>query len=324
MLSLDNIVKSQKDYIVAYHGTKSGFKDFDIKKAFKDGLYGPGHYFTSSPAIAGVYSSSLDAGKFIKDEDGFLLKQKEVFFKDQEKADRFLTKLMSTNRGLEHFDKINLSKAGEQLSLKYASSIKGAGPNIRKVILDLKNPFNMDNHYSREAVSNIASFFGEHKDAIIKNILGNQQTVSGAGIYEHLVGYEGKYPYTVSKTNMNDILQKAGFDSIKHKGGGIGGVYVDHDVHIAFKDSQIKPFWGNAEESMVKSSNIINSVMNTQLHNSGTVAVNEIKTITTGAARLTNRPAIEATMNIASNAVKSAGGLTGKGSTYKILSKVLK
>ena len=44
----------------------------------------------------------------------------------------------------------------------------------------------------------------------------------------------------------------------------------------------------------------------------------------TGAARLTNRPAIEATMNIASNAVKSAGGLTGKGSTYKILSKVLK
>lgn len=284
--------------VTAYHGTKYSFKDFDIRKAYKDGLYGPGHYFTSSPEIAGVYSTSLDAGKYIRDTDGSLLQQKEKFFKTQESADRFLSRMMNTNRGMEHFDKINLSKVGDQLSLKYASSIKGAGPNIRKVFLDLKNPFNMDAKYSREAVSDIASHFGEHQKAIINNILGNQQTASGASIYEHLVGYEGRYPYTTSKTNMNDILQKAGFDSIKHKGGGIGGVHTEHDVHIAFKDQQVKPFY----ETILDPNILVRSIQPNR----------------------TNRVAIEATNNIASSLVKGTQSLTNKSSGYKTLSNVFK
>lgn len=186
---------------------------------------------------------------------------------------------------------------------------KGEHGNIFKVaingnILDLrKNFFNTE-----EDISSLSKFHGllggeENVRSFLKK--GGAEGYSGVNLLNRMahgfIGREGATPHS----HLNSELLSMGYDGVAVLKRPEHGLREGNTILNIFNQSAI------GEIDHIQKA-------------TGTVAVNEIKTITTGAARLANRPAIEATMNIASNAVKSAGGLTGKGYTYKILSKVLK
>lgn len=206
---------------------------------------------------------------------------------------------------------------------------KDAG-NIFKVkvsgnIIDLRHGFKN----TEEDIERLAPFHdllgGKEK---VKTFLSNagENGYSGTSVFNRMAeGFRGSQSDINMHTVLNKELSSRGYDGVAVLKRHESGVTDKNTIFNIFNNDAIKEIEQVHPPVSTNAVNAINSAVNTGLHNSGTVALNAIEhTGMSGASRVANRQAIEATMNVATNAVKSAGNMTGKGSTAKILSRVLR
>ena len=194
-----------------YHGTSKTFGEFDPARASPRSLYGPGHYFTESPTVAGGYAKPL--------------KTLDAFFPTEKEASDFAKTVPDAV----------VAPSGGQFRVSYPPS--DAAPNVRPAHLDIQNPFDIESRVDPTEVRRLLTDAG-HPMAKNPQTLDQyvKSNLKGEGVYGSLLAELG------SKEAVNAFLQREGYDGITHTGGKITGG-EPHRVWIAFSPKQVvSPF----------------------------------------------------------------------------------
>ena len=255
---------------IVYHGTPNvRFDTFNLPKDDLDNghnslLYGPGHYFTDNENIAQGYADTNGVKYHI---DTSRINDKDLY----SSVDSYLNKrkqIESSTRGLAYYKMLNktldLLRDNQDLGgiRKYVESGTPSGRAIAKtlgltverkdpagihqVFLSLKKPFDISSSHSTNDVNHINEIAKKHgfqkTPSAEKNVKGSDyytQLLSG-GIKNGERGIRA-----ANKTDVNKVLEAAGYDGIKHDGGGLWQTHTNHNVYIAFHPEQIKSAIGN-------------------------------------------------------------------------------
>ncbi len=233
---------------VVYHGTSAGFRDFNpVPRNEANGLlYGPGHYFTENPALAGTYA------KPYKDPDHLrasIARGEEVL------ADPAQASAHEAAREIV---------ADLREELKIAESGSRGGPNVRPARLAISQPFRIDAPVDRaeaERVLAVASKFGKTPLGPRDVARLSQENATNQELYELLeraAGYD--------KGRTTNLLRRAGYDGITHIGGGTPDTGGAHRVWIAFDRKQVRSPWGDpaiAEQYGAASREVLGAIART-------------------------------------------------------------
>ena len=130
--------------------------------------------------------------------------------------------------------------------------------NLYPVYLNIRHPFYIDKSMTQDEVDQtFGKDFGKRLSDLADNLQGGgnylglekvgpkKDEYEGGHLYHYLTDYEHgraqvqeRYSST-AREYANDVLKKAGFDGISHKGNGLPGTGT-HRVWIAFEPTQIK------------------------------------------------------------------------------------
>jgi hypothetical protein len=193
-----------------YHGTPEAFQAFDPQRQDPGALYGPGHYFTEEPRIAG--------GRGLSDDLGYAGSGKG------EVVQRFPTYRAASDY-VQYTPMVTLG--GKNADGQWEVRARFKNPNIRPVYLNIQQPFALDARYDVDQVSALTGR---------ATVFGRMEGWSGHDIYTAIESDTG------SKEATNHRLQDLGFDGITHIGGQNTG-NPPHRVWIAFHPDQILPVY---------------------------------------------------------------------------------
>ncbi len=192
--------------VVMYHGTKADFDEFDLTKATEAALHGPGVYMTDSPGTASEYGK----GGKVKPLYASIRSPLDLDAKPTAKeVDAVKSALMSYKHERKEGEKLKKWQANVNASIDDA---------LQKV----------DSSKSNEEM--------------LKSIHG-----TNLGIWERETSSGKAMVYKAFSTELNaELLSRAGFDGLRHRGGRIMGDGKEHTVYIAFRPTQVKSATGNS------------------------------------------------------------------------------
>lgn len=134
---------------------------------------------------------------------------------------------------------------------------------VMPVHLSIKNPFDLDQVYTRDEAVELLEGIDDYTALWMKNTHGIGE-IKGAGIYNLLEGANRN----MNKKAVNDLFKAAGYDGFTHIGGGrfTPADTRRHRVYIAFEPTQIKSVF-NSGEFDVDNANILKKMgaMETEL-----------------------------------------------------------
>jgi hypothetical protein len=224
-----------------YHGTAAAFESFDLSKADESGLYGPGLYFTDTPAVAKGYATAgwPDAARQAF-EDMERAQRSRAYYEMQasQAPETSVDALQAQDRAASYG--AQEQEAQQRLAQEQAAhpEIFEEHPNVRPAYLDITQPFDIDAVVAPETAQALLRAVNHP----IASVETNLQQYTGSGL-------TGKVLYTVlarqagGKAAANQALQQAGFDGITHTGGAVTGGQP-HQVYIAFDPAQVHPAFG--------------------------------------------------------------------------------
>jgi hypothetical protein len=136
----------------AFHGSSEGFREFSMKKADPDALYGPGLYFTENPEVASSYAKTKGVGGAPNVHQSYLdITNPFVIDKLYQEAD-----LEPLVQKLVQISKTSADKPVQNSALWAADMLANAGPLDGKMIYrTLNNAF-----YSKASVNRILQDIG--------------------------------------------------------------------------------------------------------------------------------------------------------------------
>jgi hypothetical protein len=192
--------------VVMYHGTKADFDEFDLTKATEAALHGPGVYMTDSPGTASEYGKE---GK-VKPLYASIRSPLDLDAKPTAKeVDAVKSALMSYKHE---------RKEGERLK-KWQANVNASIDNALQKVDSSKS-----------------------NEEMLKSIHG-----TNLGIWERETSSGKAMVYKAFSTELNaELLSRAGFDGLRHRGGRIMGDGKEHTVYIAFRPTQVKSATGNS------------------------------------------------------------------------------
>ena len=248
-----------------YHGTVNEFEQFDPAVS-REGLYGPGFYFTENPTMAGgPAATAREAGEsgfgYATGRGEFLqrpkrIKELEKLLYDYEQNVKDLKRAAqvppSPNAaaqlpegrdhrlvGLMRYDEIASEREFYQARVEETRAVLDRlrqgeireHPNVRSAYLNIRNPFRVDAEQVPEA---------EAKALMDLDQAEPNPVVSGEELFDWLADMYG------DKQGATERLRELGYDGITHMGGVISGG-KPHRVWIAFDPEQIIPYPGQAK-----------------------------------------------------------------------------
>ena len=233
---------------IVYHGTTAPIDKLTVKGGDENALYGPGIYTTENAKIASEYAEASGVGAILGKKEFTSLSEAQVFLVEaKEKYGRATLQTMNPQF--------------HEVSYPRKRAIREAQPNVLKLLVDIKNPFDADKGYSiKEANEIVRKVIGEtpYIDA------GFDFKINGGDIYKRLAD-------RIGKVEVNKRLEEIGYDGITHIGGKITGG-EEHRVWIAFKDEQVTSFFSE----QIARAQVINLVTKAEIENDlKTLSVNE-------------------------------------------------
>ena len=212
-----------------FHGTRAAFERFDPTKHDPGALFGPGYYFTDNPGIASSYAEG-GGTKVYK------------FSRTLEGAQRQGAQLEAAGHYVV-IDPVGADSYPFKYVVRYAPpSYK---PNVRPAYVDIRQPFQVDHERTWGVARNIAQRQGWDTKVIDEyrhTYLGgasprfNPYEALANSIPENArlsVDMEGR------RQILNSVLRDHGYDGIHYRGGKRLGLNKEHDVWVAFDQSQI-------------------------------------------------------------------------------------
>lgn len=214
----------QNQSVVAYHGTTKDFKQFKRPHPSKISNYGSGLYFAEDPEEANAYAQ-VDAHHSEKVER----ERKKL------EADPQYKKLLVATikkHGLAHEYDVRhpnhqkfWQEWGPRSSMMLAHRVGGA-PNVKKVKLDVKNPFDPHNYEHAQKVAQVTGHKYDQGHEMAK--LNTKKEPFSVNHYEVMVGdalgwnekkrhsdfFGPKADWKVKTKMLNEAIQRAGFDAI--------------------------------------------------------------------------------------------------------------
>lgn len=245
----DTKVRDEEGRLIRmYHGTTQVFQQFEHGKADPGALYGPGLYFTDTPAVAQGYATqnwsdeAKDAFRSLETAEGML-----KYNQEQAAAARTLddaTYYFEQEQQIQPL--IERARARLQRQVEQSPWLFESPANVRPVYLDIKNPFDMDASVSEQTAKTLlgatpgasTESMANMLSGYMRGRLGVAQTLQmqGSDLYQLLAvrGFGG------DKAALNQFLQEQGYDGITHTGGAVTGGQP-HQVYIAFSPEQVIP-----------------------------------------------------------------------------------
>jgi hypothetical protein len=229
-----------------YHGTVSGFDSFDPAKLDPRALYGPGHYFTDDPIVAGGGEhrkwNLLTSGPTREDVERRMSQGRAQWLSNPRytEDDLRIRELPPDPEVYTHYRWA--VERREPLPVRgYANEGRGADPeeltpNVRPARVALRRPFDAEG--AHDAAEALAAGAGV--------TLGPKTDKSGVDVdaYHRLFVALRRARPGFSKADLNDMLRGAEYDGITHTGGANTGS-EPHKVTIAFDRAQIRSPWGD-------------------------------------------------------------------------------
>ena len=239
-----------------YHGTANLiFDTFDMSYTDADALFGPGFYFTDNPEVASSYTDTkapklqwlkdpIETEKIILDRLHEAYESKRITTTDPNLYQYFAQN--HRKYSLATWISMDIDVSDLVIDLNH--------PGVFPVYLSIQNPFDIDAHMTEQEYADIlievANYIKGTTDLVYKVNPANALLEEAKKIKENNVAglRKGKWVYETiynlvqyKKNIVNEILQRAGYDGIKHTGGmyaSLSGTL--HQVYIAFKPEQIK------------------------------------------------------------------------------------
>lgn len=212
---------------VVYHGTGSGFHDFEpVAKEDANSLqYGPGYYFTESPETANTYAKPGGTVHTLREE-----------------LDGYRRDLADPARAPTEHDRATLRDMIAQGEWTLANvPLNEGGPSVRPARLAIHRPFDID-----------APVDPSEAERLIHLVRGQVPSEAMGRLAAPGATNEDLY-WALSSTSRGKLgatetLREAGYDGITHIGGGPSGS-PPHRVWIAFDRPQIRSAFGPAEDA---------------------------------------------------------------------------
>lgn len=224
-----------------YHGTPVTYDDFLADKvASPNNVYGPGIYMTTDPGIAEGY-----AVQTWTPESRRTIQQIQTLQAQQALA-RARARQAATPRDAQPHLRAAEDAARQEATLR--AQIGGMMDNspdafagnaqIRPVYADIRRPFDLTAPLTTESKDTIEqalrAYYHQQGQAVQPWELSD---VRSARTPQHL--YEALEMLLPSRTEVNQVLQRAGYDGLTHFSGG--DATVRHRVWIAFSPDQVYP-----------------------------------------------------------------------------------
>lgn len=274
------VVDEQGRPLVMYHGTRSSFDFFDIDKANKQALYGPGFYFTSSEDVAGgTGGAQTDEDVYIKSAfnlAGYAFQGRSFELEPLTKRQLSHVRRLFSGKEIAREVREDIGVArnwkngykalhtGEKefanwvandAPLWFRDRIKAirkqiTSPQVYPVYISAQNPLYLGKVLTEEEADNTLRKLGKvfpqeiitKTKSIIEKDFSNKEAVTNNTIYSELSYQQG---YQGDKSFLNKDIEDSGFDSMTHEGGNIVGTMGKHSVVIIFNPTQIKSAIGN-------------------------------------------------------------------------------
>lgn len=233
-----------------YHGTPVAYDKIDPGTFDPKGLYGPGYYMTDNPRIAGSEVGGYSQKGIVRESLEDMQRRSDEYKNNIKAFESIIAKEgdIKSATGQKYSDLVRMQKSMLEINEKDISNKIKEAPNVRRVFAEINNPFEVDKVLSKSSVASIVKSFKDVRgytsdyqagariiDGAVRDI---GTPVTGKKLYESLSKLYN------NKAQINEALQKAGYDGIRHEGGALTGG-EPHDVWIAFKPEQVKTGWGS-------------------------------------------------------------------------------
>lgn len=220
-LSESKVKREDGSPIELYHGTSSAAEISAINPAKFDseGAYGPGFYMTQNPQVASGYTNK-QGGAAATSFGGRV----EIQEAQKQIANlRFLESTAQSPAEVEGIQQRIAEAQGELDKLIRANSYK---PTVYKIYADIRNPFDVD-----------AIIDGEEAGRLVGLATGQREIreqITGGQLYEDVL-----LPLVGDRAQVNDLLERAGYDGITHTSGRLTG---DNPVNVFADQGEAQGF----------------------------------------------------------------------------------
>lgn len=245
-----------------FHGTKSEIPGGEFRAEFmdKNALYGPGIYTTDNPEIASSYAETktrLTSGELATRLEQHFTPGKEII------TNRGYAKVVSFNNAGSDWSVVaqKVASNGDPIGAPFETKppLLGpeefdtltkpsdkSGPNVLPLKVDVKTPFQVDKQFSLKELQPLVDADPTLENSLKYLTKDGAESIYGFQVYKEIAD---KMTWRTPEKELdkgraltNDLLQKAGFDGIKHIGGRGKN---EHNVTIAFKPEQVKSFFSD-------------------------------------------------------------------------------
>lgn len=226
---------------IVYHGTSTAIDQFSLDFDGGGNLMGPGFYFTEDPTVASGYTK----------KNGFDIERLQKSIETRKKS--VATLEQAIKESVENkLDPININKLRMELDAQRKfldieiEDLNKQAPNVTRVKLNIRNPFDADKYYTIEeankilkeaGVEDLFESFNRDPNNPLQQIPFDARDGQGA-IYH---GFDDIIQKIIDEGGYDSIptaLKSAGYDGITHAGGMRIGNKA-HKVWIAFDPKQI-------------------------------------------------------------------------------------